>query len=419
MEAWSTQSPGFGIRIMAPKSKGGAVKRTWIVRYNGERKNQKQNLKTKFDPTSASFKAARLDAEAVRAQALTDRDKEGAWTLDQAWENYKAMRPLAPDSITSYQQSLRLIPQDLRNRPMDKLTDDDFNALYLRIAQANRRPSAKLMLRVAHMLYQREIAKKHVDDNPITSIAADIKLYERAQPKAQDEDDDDLYYVPPEQLPAVWAIMEGLHPSVRDYLRVILFTGWRKSIAGGLEWASLDREEHTYLIHARQRGSKKKIAIKYPISDAMWEFVIAPRIAANQEGKWILPSNARAGRPLHYPTGAFDYIELKTGIRISAHRLRYTCATIADAVLDYNLVLVGRILMHSPKLTRQETMSNRYVAKRSDPFRAGVNKLGNAILEYAGVRKAGEVPPVPVAEPAAAATPLPEQYPDLRDLAEA
>ena len=416
IEMWSKVSPGFGIRRLADR-KGKPGRRLYIVRYDGEKRNQKKPLPVLFDGSETSFKAARKQAEAIRAVALNNKKKEGARTLTQAWEDYAAIRPLSVDTLTTYQKGLERVPADQRLLLMDKITPDDVQTLYLELVKKHGRTSALMTMRVLNMLYRREIAKKRITDNPLTVLAADTKLYARDK-RGTDEEEEDKY-IAPEDLPAVWWAMELLHPSVRDYLRILLFTSWRKSIAGSLEWSHVDKVNRIYHITEGARGNKAKIAVSYPIADALWQLVFEPRLAGKQSGRWVLPSDGRAGQPLHYPSGAFAFLESKTGLHLHPHKFRYTCATIADAALDFNLVLVGRILMHTPNLTRQEAMTNKYVGKRADPFRAGVNKLAAAILEHVGI----SLPPLGADQPPVVATPsalpvVPVQaltdYPDLR-----
>ncbi len=381
VERWSDRDTGLGVRVMA-----GNNHRVWICRFTAERKNQKTNLKASFDGTVKSFNAARREAADIRARALARRAGSDSRTLAEAYAAYKELRgdALAPDTLSSYKKALEKVSADIAGKQMSHISVEMWEHEYLRLSSTRGKATARSVLRLANVLYKRELAKTRVSTNPIAAIASDIGLYRREKPRKRG--------IPRAALPAVWKSLELMHPSTRDYMRFLLFTGARKSIAGALRWDRLDVAKRSYFISKTDRGNKAKQDFHYPISDALWQLVFAPRLALKKDGEvWILPSTKQVGRPLHEPRGSFDFIELKTGQDVSAHSFRYTCATIAEAVVG-SLVMVGHILMHTVAKTQQEKQTSDYVDVEIDAVRAAANRLGRAVLEYADARPKEEKP---------------------------
>jgi len=432
IEAWSKVTRGFGLRVMA------SGKRTWIVRYTGTKKNQKANLTPPVDNNEDNFKKARREAEDVRDRAARERAGIGAQSLQEAYDFYVQMKGkmLRAGARTTYDKAFARIPEEMRKKLMDRISDRDWSRWYLSVTTKERTSSAKQSLKLVNVLYKRAVVKGHIMLNPIASIAQDVALWEKSKPR-QD-------HIRAVDLPKVWAATELLPPASRDYLRVILFTSVRRSLAGSLAWDRVNVHDRTYRFEGADVGNKNDKDVFYPISNILWRLVFEPRLALKKPGdKWILPSTKQGNKPLRDPPTAYRFIESKTqlvvgkadvtpgkkGNRLGPHVIRKTVATMARACLGWDPVLLGRILMHSPELTRQEEQTNDYIIGQATDFRDGVNRLAEFILGWAEGRikasakgASSAAPPVVVpriGRALEAPASLPEEYPDLRELDEA
>lgn len=115
-------------------------------------------------------------------------------------------------------------------------------------------------------------------------------------------------------------------PSAERNIRILLlllYAGLRRAEAAGLRWSDVDLDRRTLIVRAEtaKGGSERVVALH-------------PRVVANlAETPRVLRRGAVAGHPdgrclSHKTLGTvFERWLAVRGLRISAHRLRHTCAT--------------------------------------------------------------------------------------------
>lgn len=369
-EAWASFQPGFGIRVLPDES------RCWISRYRkpGHKSDTKERLlDIPVDGTKKTFELAKDRAAEAKSDAKGTGGKGGI-SLATAYESYiEVKEDLAKDTLTGYENSMARLSDKAKYTPLSALDDNFWQAEWLRM-KGKSISGAKASLRLVHAILKREVRKGTLARNPLSLLADTIKLYARGEPVQT--------WIPSEHMPFVWRALNLLHPSVRDYLLVLLFTGWRKSVAGALEWSKVSKDRRTYLVDKSERGNKAKKTMEMPIPDILWNLVFAPRLAvAIKDEVWVIPSTKKIGLPIHEPRGSFDILEAKTGLKLSAHPFRRTFITTAEKTVG--LLHAAVLAMHSPKVPLDLKQTAAYVM--IEHLKASSNKVAEAILTDAGV----------------------------------
>ncbi|MCP2084751.1 UNVERIFIED_ORG: integrase [Paraburkholderia sediminicola] len=396
IEVWHEVQEGFGVRIMRRNSRNGKIKRTYLARY---KKLDKEGIVADRKEaiglvSEMGFDDAKKAAYALY-QASTGARKSGAEvrTLKAAYDDYLAVRKglIAPDTVSGYDTRMQLV-QDWLDMPLTDVTETMLTDRYMRISRdEGHLRTAKMLLAVLHAVYAREVRARRCPHNPVAFVTSEHKIYEKPRSR-------EARFVKEREMPIFWqSIHTRLHPCARDFLLVMLFTGFRESLAGGLTWDNYDFNTRTYRVQAQVRGNKKKETFYFPIPEYIAENVFQKRAAEQRMkysgnlGKWIIESYKRRGQPYKDARGSFRAILTDTHIDLSDHDLRDTFATIARRVLRDTL-LVSRLLTHNLNASDYDQMSTTtdYIGIEDDEFRSAVERVSAEILRAATAAKQPE-----------------------------
>jgi integrase len=112
-----------------------------------------------------------------------------------------------------------------------------------------------------------------------------------------------------------------------DYLKLLLFTGLRRTEAASLKWSDVDLPNRVIRIPAERTKAKRKLDL--PMSDFVHTLIVARR-ALGKDGDYVFPSHSETGY-LSEPKFPLTQVALTTGIVVSAHDLRRTFITVAES----------------------------------------------------------------------------------------
>ena len=132
-------------------------------------------------------------------------------------------------------------------------------------------------------------------------------------------------YVTAEQLPAFYhGVKDCCSPITRDYIYLLLFTGLRRREAASLRWTDIDLKEQMIRLPATSTKADRKLDL--PMSDFVFGLLVARRNLGN--AGYVFPGH-RTNQHISDNIKMFAAIEKATGIKVSAHDLRRTFATVA------------------------------------------------------------------------------------------
>jgi integrase len=323
-----------------------------------------------------SFPEAQRQALSLLENArMARRDRETiaeVVTLADAWRQFlddpSRKRPLAPDSVRTYQARWTAHLAQWQELPITRFTRQQFQTLATELAATPTLANQVLML--ARGIFRLQVRTGTLAANPCAGFR-----YHAAEPRKR--------RILAAQLPAVWQWLHTqCHPLVRDYVLVGLMTGLRESAIGGMRWEWIDATARTLTLPADQRGNKTKREVTLPISDELWSRVFEPRLPDRSRWVWVLPSHKWAGRPLTCVRGSLAALRVATGVQLSDHDLRRTFATAGYAATG-DLLVVSRLLSHSQARSVIARQTSDYIGHGSDDLRTATNRISSYIVAQA------------------------------------
>ncbi len=387
------------MRVMRRNTRTGKIRRSYIARYkevgkDGIVADKKPTLGPVSGPDAVKFDDAKARAYELYQSSVAKRKAgaEAVRTLKAAYDDYLTVRKanIAPDTVSGYDARIGLV-KDWFDLPLTEITDEMLSERYLKI-YATKQRTAKMWAAVMHAIFAREFKARRLKYNAVALLADEQKIYAKSENR-------EPTFIREHQMPVFWqSIHTRLHPCARDYLLVMLFTGFRESIAGSLSWENYDFKTRTYRVQAQARGNKKKKTFYFPIPAYVAESVFERRAAEQRMkydgnlGNWVIESYKRRGKSYKDARGSFRAILNDTGIDLSDHDLRDTFATIARRVTGDTL-LVSRLLTHNLQAADYDKLSTTtdYIGVEDDEFRAAIEKVAAGILSAAKAVKQPEV----------------------------
>ena len=180
-----------------------------------------------------------------------------------------------------------------------------------------------------------------------------------------------------DQLPDFYQAVNALpNRTQRDYLLLLLFTGFRRSDAGPLTWDEVDLQQKVIRLPAKRAKGHKKLDL--PMSDYVHDLLVARR-ALGREGKYVFPADSASGH-IEEPRFPLDEIAEKTGIRISAHDLRRTFITVAEST-DISPLALKALVNHT--LGRDVTAG--YVVMATERLREPAQRVCDKLKALCGI----------------------------------
>lgn len=171
---------------------------------------------------------------------------------------------------------------------------------------------------------------------------------------------------------------EGFNSTAIAAIRLLIFTGCRKSEILGLRWQDVNFEKKCLFLPDSKTGRKT-----VPLAAAALEVLASlPRL---EDVPHVLPASRGEG---HYVGLPKAWAELKKRAKldgVTLHTLRHSFASIAVAGGD-SLYLVGKVLGHT-----QAKTTEKYAHLDIDPLRAVADRAANTITAAMTGGKGGEV----------------------------
>jgi len=388
VEHWHADETCFGIRVMRARADGRTT-RTWIARISHSNKSRRYQLGRTDRMT---FSEAHL--KALQLKDTVRRTGQVVPTFEEAWGSYRGRREKhwSEATLEGYKKRYEYIREAWGKRRVDMITPKDVAETHKKIIadiqkknNGRERPyshvtgetQALTVMRFAKIILD-DVRKRDIISGTPFQQMIDDKDFELRNVKDR--------LIKANELPAFWGWLHGdnVLPVVRDYFLIEMFTGFRRSIMGSLDWKNIEHNPSgltTYTLDKKKRGNKSRKTIAYPLCDLLVDRVIKPREGRRDPGTpWILPSPKRRGEPLVSVRGSFEAFRRETKIQISDHDMRRTIATVAHNLLGP--VLASRVLTHSLTATPYQTMASTagYIVTAPNDLKAGMDKVVAYIL---------------------------------------
>jgi len=298
--------------------------------------------------------------------AEAKREARAAMTFGDLFTYY--MTNHAKPHKRTWQKDQRLYDIHLKpwaSRRLSQFKRQDVVALHTRIGktyptQANR------VLALVSKLFNTASSAGYEGPNP----AKGIKRYREVQRER---------FMDENELPRfLKALDEQDNPLLRDFFRVLLFTGGRRGNVVSMRWQDVDLKRKVWTIPADQ--FKTGQAVELPLVPAVVD-ILTRRKEDNQRrdepSEYVFPNRRRDPRCPHLrePNGALTRICESVDIRgFRLHDLRRTCASWAT-MQGVPYPVVARMVGHKP-----QGVTSIYARFDLSAVRDGFDKTVNAML---------------------------------------
>ena len=132
-----------------------------------------------------------------------------------------------------------------------------------------------------------------------------------------------------DQLPVFYEAACGLSNRIgSDYIKLLLFTGLRRSEATALRWEDVDFSGRVIRLPAARTKNGSRLDL--PMTDFVGDLLVARR-SLGRDGPFVFPGSGARGC-LQEPKGFFREIAAACGVTASPHDLRRTFITVAADV---------------------------------------------------------------------------------------
>ncbi|HET6248403.1 MAG TPA: tyrosine-type recombinase/integrase [Tepidisphaeraceae bacterium] len=356
---YDAKAPGLTIRVTS----NGAKTFTLYKKFQG------QPVKMRFGdfPTISIEQARKLAAAANASIAQGIDPREGrravrqSLTLAQLWEKYQTEHAelRATDRTKATDKSrFKTCLEDWSGRKVATISADDVRNKHAAIGRARGKTTANRAVQLLRRLFN--FAK--LDPNPAAKGVVDF-FHESSRERFMEAD----------EIPRFFAALEAEpNEALRDYIKMSLWTGARRSNVQSMRWDEINLDTATWTVPAGK--SKSREAMKIHLS--------APALAVLESRKgngsaYVFNSHGTQG---HIVEPRFAWKRLLTAANIKdlrIHDLRRTLGS-WQAAGGASLAIIGKSLGHHDVAT-----TAIYARLNLDPVRASVDGAAAAILAAA------------------------------------
>ncbi|MCC6682164.1 MAG: tyrosine-type recombinase/integrase [Phycisphaeraceae bacterium] len=323
--AYDTETPGLAVMV----TPSGHRAYYWTRRVEGRARKMKLGNVGEVTLDQARRQVDKLNGQRAAGQNPADQRQEarGAMTFGDMFTAYlekwaKARKRTWRDDEANYTRHLK---QWAGRRP-DQIKRHDIEALHLRIGKTSPVMANRILA-----LLSKVFSFARVEPNPCRGVQR-YKEQSRARFMGADE------------LPHFLKAVEGEpNESLRDFLKLLLFTGQRRRNVASMTWAEVDLRRKVWTIPANK--FKSGAAMEVPLVSAAM-VILEARKQANAErdtpSDYVFPTD-KPGAKLPYmdePRKAFARVCKAAEITgLTLHDIRRTVGTAATtAGVPYPLV---------------------------------------------------------------------------------
>jgi integrase len=371
---WDIELRGFGVLVSGTTSnktfvvqrdlRGGLTRRVTVAPVN-----------------VLDLDAARERAKLVLADFFRGVDPKaglrGDYTLRSALAAYlEARADLRPSTVAAYKRAIETYLSSWLDRPLRDISRENVEERLRAIAQevgkrhrgGDGASSANGTMRALRVLYN-FAADRAPPSNPMPPNP--VRLRKMWLPVAAR-----TRHVSEAELPAFYEAVTQLPSEVaRDYLLLILFTGFRRVEAAALRWEEVDFNARVIRLPAARAKAGRKLDL--PMSDIVHDLLVARRSIG--DAKWVFPANSKSGH-LEEPKFPLQMIADATGIKVSVHDLRRTFVTVAEAT-DMSVLALKALVNHS----LGKDVTEGYIQMTAERLRAPAQRVADRLKSLIGI----------------------------------
>jgi integrase len=366
---WDTSMPGFGVRVGAK-----TPVKTYVCKGGV---NGRSKLRTIGRADVLTLVQARRKATEILAGFIGGIDPRAERTitvnLRDATEAYLRARAanLRPKSVNGYRDDIERHLGGWNDVPLRNISREMVEARHQaiaeEIAESRGLSGAAMANRVMRSL--RAIYNFHGDRIP-NMPPNPVKLrgmWHDVQPRER--------CLRGDEFPKFYKAARELTNSVgADYVRLLLFTGLRRTEAAKIKWADVDFERKVLTIPGANTKANRKLEL--PLTDVTFKLLKERRKLGRTQ--YVFFANSKSGH-VEEPKSFFADIAAASGVQISPHDLRRTFLTVAEEC-DIPLLALAALVNHAvPGVT------SSYVQMNVERLRKPAQKVADKLKMLCGI----------------------------------
>jgi integrase len=334
---WDTELAGFGLRVTR-------ASKTYIVEKRVNRRTVRARIgRHNQIPTDKARKMAqKLIYEMTGGKDVNARKKaiQGeSITLKQAFDEFLEKRDLKERTIWDYQRAMDISFKIWKRKRIVDVTREMVSRHYTKLGDQIGKAQANQSMRFLRSLinfaagqYENGDGKPLIKDNPVSIITQTKTWYrvERRQTIIKNHD-----------LPSWFEAVDSLNGDlVKDYLKVLLFTGLRRQEAMKLRWDQVDLKAKTLTI----TDTKNRNPLTLPFGPFILK-LLKDRKQDAMDNPFVFPGTGKTGHLVEskYQTAQ---VTKESGVKFCLHDLRRVFINTAES-LDISSYAVKQLVNHS------------------------------------------------------------------------
>lgn len=346
----------------------GKTERIYYIRYrkDGQEIEEKAGRQFQDDMTPAranGIRSHRIEGGSSNKERRAEKEAQKAaemnkWTIERLWEQYKANNPGLKGIVTDENRFQKHIKPKIGDKEPQDILPLDIDRIRLKLGKKRKPGTVKNVLELI-----RRIVNFGTKKNLCPGLAFVIEM-----PKVYNLKTEDLT---PEQLSKLLEEIEK-DPNIQaaNLMRMVLYTGMRRSELFKLRWKDIDEQRGFIKIVDPKGGPDQKI----PLNDGVKEVL---KNHPKTDSPYVFPGrNGRQRVDIHHQVNRIrDNAGLPKDFR-ALHGLRHVYASMLASSGKVDMYTLQKLLTHkSPVITQ------RYAHLRDDTLKRASALAGDIINE--------------------------------------
>lgn len=376
---WDTELPGFGLRV-------GAKTKAFVAEAKVNKATRRVTLGTYPRMTAAVAREEAQKALQNMERGIDPRTTAAASaTLNDAYTAFLVHRQLADRTKADYKRYHDVYFKAWHSLALPDITSAMVSKRHLEIAGKHGEAQANAAMRfLRSVLYfaQAEYGKDVIPENPVKTLGHKRQWF-RELPRQNVLRATDL----PGWFKAVLGLKNDKNSrdreSLRDFFRICLLLGLRRSEALNLQWENVNLKAGTITIAQTKNYEPKTLPVGPYVLD-----ILKARAESKPDTTWVFHSSINPKKHLNDPKKALAEVVKVSKFKHTIHDLRRSFATFLEG-LDISVYAARRLMGH--KDSSGDVMGRHYVVTDVERLRPAIEKLEDYILRLAEVRKSPAV----------------------------
>lgn len=360
VEWWDEDTPGLVCRV----SSAGLKTFCWTGRQGKRFVREKIGVFPQMTLANARDEARRLSGLKSQGQTIRSKPRQAReeWTLQDLFDWYMENHSKPHKRTWEWDErqfANRFLPW--AGRPLSQISRADVQTLFLTVGRDSGPYAGNKVIELLGHMY-RLGAELRPENVTCQDPTRGIKRFPRQERER---------FLDAKELPLFLEAVEKLsRETTRDFFKLCLWTGARRSNVAAMRWEDVSLETATWIIRSEESKNKKPMNI--PLSPEAIE--ILKRRKKTAAGPWVLPGQGPTG---HFtcPRDAMKQILKLSGLKdVRVHDLRRTLGS--WMAVNSPLQVIGKQLGHSSLKSTAV-----YARLNLDPVRAAVNEATAAMAK--------------------------------------